>query len=226
MTSPERPPRSAAVVLAAGSSQRMGRPKQLLPVHGRALLALVVEQACASSVDEVVVVLGAHADAVRARVDLGRARAVVNTDHATGMSSSLRVAIDALAEGVARAVVLLGDQPGITAGQIDELLALQADSGLPVAAMSIEGLLQPPVVLDRSRWEDLRRLQGDTGLREVLRSHPEHVAALTGSADVQPRDIDTPDDYRRLLELGRATIDPHEKRTARGDRDGDHRTRP
>jgi molybdenum cofactor cytidylyltransferase len=202
MTSLQRPPRSAAVVLAAGSSQRMGRAKQLLPVHGRAMLSLVIEQACASTVDEVVVVLGAYADEVGASVDLGRARAVVNTDHAAGMSTSLRMAIDALADGVARAVVLLGDQPGVTAGQIDELLALQADSGLPVAAMSTDGLLQPPVVLDRSRWEDLRRLQGDTGLREVLRSHPEHVAALTPSADAQPMDIDTPDDYRRLLDQG------------------------
>ena len=84
--------RSAGVILAAGGSRRMGEPKQLLPVRGRPLLKSALAAACDSRLDEVVVVLGAHADAIRRSVRLGRARVVVNPDHLQGMSTSLKPA--------------------------------------------------------------------------------------------------------------------------------------
>ncbi|HEY6379531.1 MAG TPA: nucleotidyltransferase family protein [Candidatus Dormibacteraeota bacterium] len=193
--------RSAGVILAAGGSTRMGRPKQLLPVHGRALLELVVTHACASALDHVVVVLGANAEVVRNAVDMGRAEVVVNADHAAGMSSSLRVGIQTLAGDVGRAVILLGDQPDVTAAQIDELLDLQKRSGLPASALSFDGLLHPPVVLERTLWPGLMELDGDVGCRRIIRAQPELVAALPASVPGRhPVDIDTPDDYARLLE--------------------------
>lgn len=195
--------RSAGVVLAAGGSTRMGRPKQLLPVRGRPLLELVVAEACASTLDDVVVVLGAAADEVRAAVDLGRATVVVNPDHEQGMSTSLRAGIAALDPGVTRTVILLGDQPDLSAAVIDELLELQERSGLPAAALSFDGLLHPPVVLDRSLWGGLLELEGDVGCRRIVRARPELVAALAASAPGRhPVDIDTPDDYSRLLADG------------------------
>jgi molybdenum cofactor cytidylyltransferase len=192
--------RSAGVVLAGGSSTRMGSPKQLLPIEGRPLLELVVSQACASKLDEVVVVLGANADAIVAGVDLGRARIVRNPDHASGMSSSLRAGLAALGDDVERAMVILGDQPDVSPELLDELLALQARSGLPAAALSFGGLLHPPVVLKRELWGDLRSLEGDVGCRALIRARPELVAALPASADSpHPVDLDTPEDYRRLV---------------------------
>jgi molybdenum cofactor cytidylyltransferase len=191
---------SAGVVLAAGSSRRMGRPKQLLPVDGRPLLEGVVARACASRLDEVVVVLGANAEAITAAVGLGRARAVVNPDHASGMSSSLRAGLAALGPGVDRAVVILGDQPAVSVALLDELLDLQARSGLPAAALSFGGLLHPPVVLRRELWGDLAELEGDVGCRALIRARPELVAALPVSEDARhPVDVDTPEDYRRLV---------------------------
>jgi molybdenum cofactor cytidylyltransferase len=191
---------SAGVVLAAGSSRRMGRPKQLLPVDGRPLLEGVVARACASRLDEVVVVLGANAEAITAAVALGRARAVVNPDHASGMSSSLRAGLAALGPGVDRAVVILGDQPAVSAALLDELLDLQARSGLPAAALGFGGLLHPPVVLRRELWGDLAELEGDVGCRALIRARPELVAALPVSEDARhPVDVDTPEDYRRLV---------------------------
>ena len=83
--------RTAGVVLAAGSSRRMGRPKQLLDVAGRPLLEVVVGHANASRLDEVLVVLGAAAEEIQAEVDFGRARVLINPDHGSGMASSLRV---------------------------------------------------------------------------------------------------------------------------------------
>ena len=178
--------KTAGVILAAGASRRMGRPKQLLPVGGRPLLEGVVAQACASRLDEVVVVLGAAAEAVRAGVAMGRARVVVNDDHAAGMSSSLRAGLAALGPEVDRAVVILGDQPDVPASLLDELLALQERSGLPSAALSFDGLLHPPVVLLRERWGDLRSLEGDVGCRALIRARPELVAALHERGATEP----------------------------------------
>ena len=120
---------SSGLVLAAGGSSRMGSPKQLLPVDGRPLLEVVVSQACASQLDEVVVVLGGNAAAIKERVDFGRARTVVNRDYAQGMSSSLRLGLASLSRETGRTVVILGDQPGVSASLLDQLLDLQRASG-------------------------------------------------------------------------------------------------
>jgi molybdenum cofactor cytidylyltransferase len=192
--------RSAGLVLAAGASTRMGSPKQLLELDGRPLLEFVVTRVNASSLDVVFVVLGAAAERIRAAVDFGRARVVVNQDHATGMSSSLRAGLHALDEDVGRVVVVLGDQPGVDAGIIDRLLEIQSSSGLPAAALSIDGLLHPPVVMQRSLWPGLEALEGDIGFRRLIRAQPDLVAALPlGVAGNHPVDVDTPDDYQRLV---------------------------
>ena len=194
---------SAGVVLAAGASRRMGRAKQLLPVAGRPLLEGVVASACASRLDEVLVVVGARADEILAAVDLGRARALLNPDHAAGMSTSLRAGLAALGPNVERAVVILGDQPAISAELLDELLDLQDRSGLPAAALSFDGLLHPPVVLRRELWGDLASLEGDVGCRAVIRTRPELVAAVPVPGGLRhPVDVDTPEDYARLLGEG------------------------
>lgn len=195
--------RTAGVILAAGASRRMGSPKQLLDVGGRPLLEGVVAAASASALDEVVLVLGANADAIRAAVRPGRARIVVNPDHAQGMSTSLRAGIAALGPDVECAVVILGDQPAISPALLDELVALQRSSGLPSAALSFGGLLHPPVVLARELWAGLDELAGDVGCRAVIRGRPELVAALPASEDERhPVDVDTPEDYRRLMQGG------------------------
>lgn len=192
--------RSAGVILAAGSARRMGRPKQLLPLHGRPLLEHVVAEACGSTLDEVVVVLGANAQIVGGGVVLGRATVILNPEHGAGMSTSLRAGVRALGAGVGRAVVILGDQPGVSAALIDELLDLQERSARPAAALSYDGLLHPPVVLDRRLWAGLEQLEGDVGCRQLIRARPDQVAALamTGQ-DRHPVDIDTPEDYERLI---------------------------
>lgn len=186
---------SAGVVLAAGASTRMGSPKQLLDVGGRPLLERVVAAACASRLDHVVVVLGAEADRIRGAVDMGRARVMVNENYAGGMSTSLRAGVAALGDDVARAVVILGDQPDIDAALIDQLLDAQEQSGLPAAALDFDGLLHPPVVLARELWPRIRELEGDVGLRQLLRQDPDRVARIRASRPrSHPVDLDTPDD--------------------------------
>jgi molybdenum cofactor cytidylyltransferase len=191
--------RSAGVILAAGASRRMGEPKQLLRLHGRPLLESALAAACDSQLDEVVIVLGAHADEIRRSVRFGRARVVLNAMHAQGMSTSLQAGIAALGADVTRAVVILGDQPDVTAELVDRLLETQAASGLPGAALSFDGLLHPPVVLARELWDDIDALEGDVGCRALVRAHPELVAAVAADRPGgHPIDIDTREDFERL----------------------------
>ena len=191
---------STGLVLAAGSSRRMGSPKQLLVVRGKPLLELVVGQVCASGVDDVLVVLGAAFEEIQSRVHLGRARVLVNPAHASGMASSLKAGLASLDAGVDRAVVVLGDQPDVDAKLLNRLLDLQESSGLPAAALDFNGLLHPPVVLRRELWADLMSLEGDVGCRAVIRAKPELVARLPVKGDLtHPIDVDTPEDYASLF---------------------------
>ena len=182
----------------------MGRPKQLLPVDGRPLLERVLVEVNGSAVDDVAVVLGGHAQEVAAAVDFGRARWLVNADYGAGMSSSLQAGVASLGPGVTRVIIILGDQPAVTARLIDDLLDLQASSGKPSAALDFNELLHPPVVLERALWPELESLQGDVGCRALIRQRPDRVAALPMAAtSAHPIDIDTLEDYRRLVETPR-----------------------
>ena len=189
---------SAAVILAAGASSRMGSPKQLLDVGGRPLLELIVAAACASRVDDVVVVLGADTRRIRDAVPMGRARVIVNEQFSEGMSTSLRAGVAALGDDIASAVIILGDQPDVDAALINRLLDARESSGLPAAALDFDGLLHPPVVLARSLWPRIAELRGDVGLRQLLRQDPDRVVRIPVSQQSGvPVDIDTPEDAAR-----------------------------
>lgn len=186
-------------MLAAGASTRMGSPKQLLDINGTPMLERIVAAACASHLDEIVIVLGAEAQRIRATVDMGRARVIVNEHYADGMSASLRTGVGALGEHVDRAVVILGDQPDVNASLLDRLLDAHKASGLRAAALDFDGLLHPPVVLARALWPQIDELRGDVGLRQMLRQQADGIARVTAVRPLRhPVDIDTPEDAAQL----------------------------
>jgi molybdenum cofactor cytidylyltransferase len=198
----------SAVILAAGSSTRMREPKQLLKLRGRPLLQLAVDAASASCVQEVVVVLGYRADMIRAALRLpeaGRSRVVINPSHSVGMSTSLRVGLRSTDPRAQAAAVLLGDQPGVTAALIDQVarafLAADAPITRPVFRTA-SGKRVPghPVFLARSVWPELERCHGDRGARDMIAAHPDWLLEVPVDAEA-PRDIDTWEDYRSLLEV-------------------------
>jgi molybdenum cofactor cytidylyltransferase len=184
----------AGVVLAAGTSSRMGRPKQLLELAGKPLLQHVVDAAAASSLDEIVVVLGHEAGAVEGALVLpGRARAVLNPDYHSGQSSSLRAGLDALPPPAEAALILLGDQPGVSAATIDAAVAAFRASPKPFLRAVFEGRPGHPVVIARSQWRAASAAGGDAGARGLLERAPVEVEELELGAPLG--DVDTWSDY-------------------------------
>jgi CTP:molybdopterin cytidylyltransferase MocA len=177
------PPATAGLVLAAGEGRRFGGPKQLALLDGRPLIEHAL--AALSGLDHVVVVLGARAEEIRARADLGRAEVLVCTDWADGMSASLRRGLSALA-GADEVVITLADQPFITTAVVARLRAVPG----PAARAVYDGSPGHPVVVRRRLLDRTAELHGDAGFRDLLDS----AAQVECSDLADPLDVDTPGD--------------------------------
>ena len=201
----------SGVILAAGASRRMGRPKLLLPLGDRPLLQHALDEAAASRLDEIVLVLGDGAsetlDAIQLPTRLP-VRVAINEDPSGGQSSSLRLGLDSTDPRAAAAAILLGDQPGITGPLIDRVTAsfLGADASVvrPVYCTPHEHRVPGhPVLVARRLWPEVKKLCGDEGLRRLLARQPEWLLEVPVQGD-PPGDIDTPEDYRSAVAAAEA----------------------
>lgn len=193
--------RVGAVILAAGQSARMGEAKQLMPLGESTVLGQTVENVCAAGLDEVVIVLGASAEAIRDQIPaklLAGATVVVNPDYGTGMASSLRVGLAALGSDVNAALIVLGDQPFVRPATIDRIIDEYRRTGAQIAIPAHDGTCGNPVLLDRSVFAEAMALEGDVGCRAIFTKHIEGIVY----AEVDDRgiliDIDSREDYKRL----------------------------
>jgi molybdenum cofactor cytidylyltransferase len=183
---------TSGLVLAAGGSSRLGRPKQLLPYGEGTLLGHVVETARQCEFDQLVVAIGGAADDVRAGVDLSGADVVVNDAYGEGCSSSIAAALEVVRGDVL--VLMLGDQPGVTPGTVRALLAGRGDAALAVCRYD-DGRGHP-IAFARSVFGDLANLHGDKGVWKLLdRGDPVEVRI----AGAIPPDVDTEEDYEAVL---------------------------
>lgn len=188
-----------AIVLAAGFASRMGRNKLLLEVGDRPLVRHVIEAASEGGCHFVNVVYAD--DEVREAIS-DAATCVHNPDAAKGQSSSLRVGLQSMPEEAAGALVMLGDQPLVGSRTVSMLLRTWRREGArPAVAATYDdhGAWRPPVLLDRSLWPDVMSLNGDAGARQLFVRQPELLDTVPGAG--RPDDIDTPDDYARIVHL-------------------------
>jgi molybdenum cofactor cytidylyltransferase len=183
-----------AVVLAAGQSKRMGKPKQTLLLGGVPMLQKVLEVYRQTDVDRIVVVLGAGAGAVRRAVHF-KEQVVVNRGYRRGMSGSLKLGI-AAAPGADAVIVALGDQPFVSPRTVNKLIDAYRKSGARAVVPVYRGTRGNPVLLDRSLFPEIEKITGDVGGKSVIAGNEASVLEVSVRDKGVASDLDTPRDYR------------------------------
>lgn len=182
------------VVLAAGEGSRFGGAKQLAELDGRPLLEHVLAtMAAVPAVEKFVLVLGARADEISSQIDLHGAELVVCESWADGQAESLKAGLAAI-DDMEAALILLGDQPGITPEAIEAVLAY-FDGSRPLRAV-YDGRPGHPVLMPRAQMREAMELQGDAGARELLEEAG--VRRVEVGHLCEPTDVDTPSDLDAL----------------------------
>ncbi len=183
------------LVLAAGGSSRLGQPKQLLPYGGATLLDHVLDTARACPFDQLVCVIGGGAGEIRGIVGFDGAVVVENPEFGEGCSSSIAAALGAVDERCDVLVLMLGDQPGVTAESVERLLAGRGDA--PIAACAYADGRGHPLAFARRLFPELESLHGDKAVWKLLDRHAGEAADVPVDGPI-PRDIDTWDDYAQI----------------------------
>ena len=184
------------LVLGAGGSTRMGRPKQLLPYGGGTLLGHVVSVARSCPFHRLIVAIGGAAGEVRAAVDLGGAEVVRNDAYGAGCSSSIAAALHRLDRRCDVLVLMLGDQPGVTVATVQALLAGRGDA--PMAVCRYDDGPGHPIAFGRDMFGELAELHGDRGVWRLRERHASDAIEVPVPGPI-PLDVDTEDDYRAVL---------------------------
>lgn len=188
--------RVTCLVLAAGSSRRLGRPKQLLPFGSATLLDATLAAVRRAGFPQVVVTLGGAAAEVRQRVDLSGTDVVVNEQFTTGCSSSIVSALPAISPDADGVVLVLGDQPLIDVADVRGLVATAR--GVPIAVTRYRDGLGHPFWLGRDLFPDLAGLHGDKGVWKLVDRAGADLVVHEAAGTV-PLDVDTWADYQELL---------------------------
>lgn len=177
----------------------MGSPKQLLRYRGQSLIRRAAETAVESLCDRIVVVVGRDAKWMRDELDALPVSIVENQNWRAGMSSSIRAGMEELLENDLDAVVLmLCDQPFVTADILNDLVDTHVRTGKPIVASSYENIQGAPALFSRELFNDLCSLTADEGARRIILNHPQSVAAIMCPQGAF--DVDTPDEYEMIRE--------------------------
>ena len=186
----------AGLVLAAGGSSRLGRPKQTLPYRDTTLLGHVLGSARACGFDQLVVAIGGNSEEVRTQVDLAGTTVVDNPSYGEGCSSSIAAALPALDPRCDVLVLMLGDQPGVGPTIVRTLLARHGES--PIAVSRYADGRGHPFAFRRSLFPELAGMHGDKAVWKLLERRPEDVLEVQVPGRVPP-DVDTWADYEALV---------------------------
>jgi len=188
-----------AIILAAGQSSRLGKPKQLLKFQNKTLLQRAIDTAKSSAVQSVILVLGSSSDTILNEVDISGIRIAKNDDWQSGMASTIRCGIQTLQNmNIARcaAILMVCDQPFVTPDLLNSLIEKQKATGKPIITSQYGDTMGTPALFKKQFFSQLMDLKGDAGAKKIMMQNSDRLATISfpqGSID-----IDTLDDYEAL----------------------------
>lgn len=188
------------VILAAGKASRMGRVKQLLPFRGKTILQCVIDNAVASSLQEIVVVLGYQADLIEPLITGDAVTVVTNNNYKCGQSSSLKAGLMALPKQTEAVLFMLGDQPLVSSETINRILKAYQTSKGPVVLPVFNGKRGNPTLFSRETFLRMELLNGDSCTKILFEEYAGRIITVPVDDDSIHFDVDTEADYLRLLE--------------------------
>jgi molybdenum cofactor cytidylyltransferase len=189
----------AAILLAAGASTRLGRPKQLIQFHGESLLRRTARLAMETGCAPILVVLGYEAARMQQELNGFDTKVVINPDWRSGMGSSLRCGVEALQKQTPvpeRVLLLLSDQPRLSIDILQSLITRSANEHSPIIASRYADRLGVPAVFHKSMYAALQCVKGDKGARQIIQQHQDQVVSIDFPEGII--DIDTSDDLAML----------------------------
>lgn len=187
-----------AIVLAAGDSLRMSRPKPLLELNGKTFLEVICNNIRSGGISDITVVLGRHARAIKMGWPSDGERVVVNPQVKDGQISSLRVALKRLPVDAESVLVMLVDQPLVNLSTYRNVVDCWKHNADSIVIPRFGGKRGHPVVLPRSVWPLCLECPADIGLHWVIHHESVKVIDLEVSDKSILKDIDTPDDYKKI----------------------------
>lgn len=186
----------SAILLAAGQSKRMGKPKQLMPMGKSTLLEQAIDNLLNSLVDETIVVVGHKAEEITRAIASRPVKIMLNHNYPQGMSTSIIAGL-ILADPTSKAVMLaLGDQPLVESGTINQIIDAFNKNDKGIAVPTYRGKRGHPIIFDIKYKAELMELEGDIGGREIIKNHPDDVLEVAVDSESVISDIDTEDDYQ------------------------------
>jgi len=187
------------VILAAGASTRLGKPKQLLQYHGKTLLNHAVNEAINAKADAVVVILGKNADLFKNEIDNEKVRVAINKNWEEGMASSVRLGLDTLLKikpYMDAVIFMVCDQPYISSLILNELITAQQKTTKQIVTCNYGETIGPPALFHKKYFRELAKLKGDVGARNIIQQNMNDVTTILFPEG--KIDIDTEEDYEAL----------------------------
>ena len=190
--------RTGIILLAAGSSSRLGRPKQLINYHGKTLIQNSIEVAQHSAADDLVVVLGCNSELIQTGIESKEVPVLVHAHWEEGMSSSMQCGLRHLLETsqVEQVILMLCDQPYVSQELLDQLIKIKKDSGKGIVACSYAGTAGVPALFDQFYFPELLALKGAEGAKKVILNHQGDTVLV--DFPLGAVDLDTEEDVQKF----------------------------
>ena len=188
----------SVILLAAGKSKRMGRPKQLLPFRGSTVLEQIIKNLSESNLDELIVVTGYQAEKIAQRITDKQIKIAVNREFQRGIGSSIKSGLAQVSDRSDAIMVVLGDQPLIEKDTINPLIQTFSMTDQGILVPIYQGIRGHPVIFDAKYKDELLRLPDEVGGRKLIKEHSEDVLKIEVDTESVIVDVDTRGDWVSL----------------------------